>query len=141
MSQKKLTMIYSRYVKVKFKLNKPAHIWMCILDLSKVFIYEFHYNYIKNKYGNSSRQSVTDTDSSKYEIQTEDIYWYFSRERFDSSDSPTLKYYYNSNKLVVGKMKDETSGVDIEEFVGLKSKMFLLLVDHSSKYKKRKRCE
>ena len=38
-------------------------------------------------------------------------------------------------------MKDETSGVDIEEFVGLKSKMFLLLVDHSSKYKKRKRCE
>ena len=114
---------------------------MCILDLSKVFIYEFHYNYIKNKYGNSSRQSLTDTDSSKYEIQTEDIYWYFSRERFDSSDSPTLKYYYNSNKLVVGKMKDETSGVDIEEFVGLKSKMFLLLVDHSSNYKKRKRCE
>ena len=41
------------------------------------------------------------------------------------------KHYDNSNKLVIGKMKDETGGVTIEEFVGLKPKMYLFLVDNS----------
>ena len=31
-------------------LNKPSHIGMCILELSKALMYEFHYDYIKNKY-------------------------------------------------------------------------------------------
>ena len=52
-------------------LNKPAYIVMWILELNKVLIYEFHYNYIKNKYGNSSRPSFTDTDSLMYEIKSE----------------------------------------------------------------------
>ena len=47
---------------------------MCILDLSKVLMYEFHYVYIKNKYGNNSRLLFTDTDSLMYEIKTEDVY-------------------------------------------------------------------
>ena len=41
------------------------------------------------------------------------------------------KYYYNSNKLVIGKIKDETRGVTIEEFVGLKPKMYSFLLDNS----------
>ena len=41
---------------------------MCILELSKVLLYEFHYDYIKNKYGNNSRLLFTDIDSSMYEI-------------------------------------------------------------------------
>ena len=41
---------------------------MCILELSKVLMYEFHYDYIKNKYGNNSRLLFTDIDSSMYEI-------------------------------------------------------------------------
>ena len=41
--------------KVKLTLNKPAYTEMCILELRKVLIYEFHYDYIKNKYGNNPR--------------------------------------------------------------------------------------
>ena len=40
------------------------------------------------------------------------------------------KYYHDSNKLVIEKMKDGTGGVEIEEFVGLRTKMYSLLVDH-----------
>ena len=48
--------------------NKPACIGMCISELSKVLMYEFHYDYIKNKYGKNSRQLITDTDSFMHEI-------------------------------------------------------------------------
>ena len=41
--------------KVTLTLNKPAYIRMCILEFSKVLMYELHYNYIKNKCGNNSR--------------------------------------------------------------------------------------
>ena len=104
-------------------------------------MYEFHYDYIKNKYGNNSRLLFTDTDSLMYEIKTEDVYEDFSndKEMFDFSNYSTKsKYYDNSNKLVVGKMKDETAGVAIEEFFGLKPKMYLYLVDDNSEHKKAK---
>ena len=54
--------------KIALKLNKPAYIGMCILDLSKVLMYEFHYDYIKNKCGNKSKLLFTDTDTLMYEI-------------------------------------------------------------------------
>ena len=47
---------------------------MCIVELSKVLMYEFHYDYIKNKYGNNSKLLFTDNDSLMYEIKTEDVY-------------------------------------------------------------------
>ena len=46
---------------------------MCVLKLSKALMYEFHYDYIKNKYGNNSRLLFTDTDRLMYEIKTEDV--------------------------------------------------------------------
>ena len=55
-----------RKSKLALKLNKPAYIGMCILELSKVLMYEFHYDYIKNKYGNNPRLLFTDTDSLMY---------------------------------------------------------------------------
>ena len=76
-----------------------------------------------------------------YEIKTEDVYKDFSNDKkvFDYSDySAKSKYYDNSNKLVVGKMKDQTAGFATEEYVGLKSKMYLYLVDDNSKHKKAK---
>ena len=68
-----------------------------------------------------------------YEIKTEDVYKDFSnnKETDFSNSSFKSKYYDNLNKLVVGKMKDETAGVAIEEFVWLKPKMYLYLVDHN----------
>ena len=126
---------------VTLTLNKPAYIRMCILELSKVLMYEFHFDYIKNKYGNNSRLLFTGTDSLMYEIKTEDIYGDFSnnKEMFDFSNYSTKsKYYDNSNKLVIDKMTDETAGVAIEEFVKLKPKMYLCLVDGNSEHKKAK---
>ena len=51
---------------------------MCILELSKVLMYEFHYDYIKNKYDSKSKLLFTVTDSLIYEIKTEDVYEDFS---------------------------------------------------------------
>ena len=63
------------------KLNKPAYIEVCILDLSKVLIYEFHYDYIKDKYDRKSKLLLKDTDSSMHEIKTEDVYEGFSSDK------------------------------------------------------------
>ena len=74
-----------------------------------------------------------------YEIKTKDVYKDCSndKEMFDFSNYSTKsKYYDNSNKLVVGKMKDETAGAAIKEFVGLKPKMYSYLVDDNSEHKK-----
>ena len=76
-----------------------------------------------------------------YEIETENIYDDFSKNKqaFDFSNfSSKPKYYNDSNALVVGKMKDETAGVAIEKFVGLKPKMYTILVSDSSEYRKDK---
>ena len=54
---------------------------MCILQLAKLLMYEFHYDYIKNKYGDKSRLLFTDTASLMYEIKTEDAYEDFSSDK------------------------------------------------------------
>ena len=50
-------------------LNKPEYVGMCILDLSEVLMYEFHYDNIKNNYDNKSRLLFTDPDSLMYELK------------------------------------------------------------------------
>ena len=74
--------------KVTLTLNKPAYIGMSIFPLSKVLMYEFHYDYIKNKYGNNSKLLFTDTDSLVYQIKTDDVYEDFSNNKgmFDFSN-------------------------------------------------------
>ena len=66
-----------------------------------------------------------------YQIKTEYAYEGFS------SHKEISKYYDNSNKLVTGKMKDETGDIAIEESVGLKPKIFSFLGDNSQ-HKKQK---
>eukprot|EP01043_Picozoa_sp_COSAG02_P110894 COSAG02_NODE_47032_length_344_cov_0.726531_1_plen_114_part_11 len=64
-------------IKMKKKsitLNKPIYCGMGILDLSKLHMYRFHYDYIKNKYGDRAQLLMTDTDSLMYHIKTEDFY-------------------------------------------------------------------
>ena len=68
-----------------------------------------------------------------YETKTENVWKDFSSDKdiFDFSNySSKSKYYDNSNKLAIGNMKDETGSVAIEEFVGLKPKMYSFLVDN-----------
>ena len=88
-------------VKETLILNRPAYVAMCILDLSKVLMYNFHYNYIKKKYNNRARLLFTDTDSLTYEIEAEDVYndFWNDKDMFDNSDYPeSSPYYCNVNK-------------------------------------------
>ena len=77
-------------IKETLTLNRPAYLGMCILDLSKTLMYGFHYNYIKNKYGDRAKLLFTDTDSLTYEIEAGDInqdIWY-DKDKFNNSDYP-----------------------------------------------------
>ena len=120
-------------IKEVLTLNRPAYVGMCILDLSKTLMYDFHYNYIKQKYGDKAKLLFTDTDSLTYEIQTEDVYQDFwnDKDRFDNSDYPESSPYFDkTNKKVIGKFKDEAAGIPITEFVGLRSKMYSYIKDN-----------
>ena len=120
-------------IKGALTLNRPAYVGMCILDLSKTLMYDFHYTYIKRMYGNKAKLLFTDTDSLTYEIEMEDVYKDFWNDKnmFDNSDYPeNSPYYCNANKKVIGKFKDEACEVPIVEFIGLKSKMYSYVKDN-----------
>ena len=116
--------------RTKLKYDKPIYLGMCILDLSKTLMYDFHYNYIKKKYGDNAMLLFTDTDSLAYEIKTDDFYADISNDvesRFDTSDYPKdhpSGIKTGVNKKVIGMFKDEASGKQIEEFVGLRAKLY-----------------
>ena len=121
-------------IKETLTLNRPAYVGMCILDLSKTLMYDFHYNYIKEKYGDKAKLLFTDTDSVTYEIEAEDVYQDFwnDKDRFDNSDYPENSPYFDkTNKKVIGKFKDEACGIPITEFVGLRSKMYSYIKDNN----------
>ena len=120
-------------VKETLTLNRPAYVGMCILDLSKMLMYNFHYNYIKKKYNNRARLLFTDTDSLTYEIEDEDVYKDFwnDKDMFGNSDYPeSSPYYCNVNKKIIEKFKDEACGIPITECIGLKSKMYSYVKDN-----------
>ena len=121
-------------IKETITLNRPAYVGMCILNLSKTLMYDFHYNYIKQKYDNKAKLLLfTDTDSLTYEIQTDDVYadFWSDKDKFDNSDYNKESPFYNTaNKKVIGKFKDEACGVPITEFVGLRSKMYSYMKDN-----------
>lgn len=118
------------------KLFKPIYIGMSILDLSKTFVFDFHYSYIKPKYGNRAKLLFTDTDSLTYVIETDDIYqdMYQDKHQFDFSGYPHDHPCYNTeNKKVLGKMKDELNGIPLKSFCGLRAKMYSLTDGHVEK--------
>ena len=120
-------------IKETLTMNRPAYVGACILDLSKTLMYDFHYNYIKHKYGNKAKLLFTDTDSLTYEIETNDAYANFwkNKDKFDNSDYDKESPFYNAvNKKVIGKFKDESAGIPITEFVGLRSKMYSYVKDN-----------
>ena len=130
--------------KTSLTMNKPVYLGMSILDLSKIIMFDFHYKYIKPKYGNKAKLLFTDTDSFLYEIQTEDFYKDISgdvRDRFDTSDYPEghpSGIPTGINKKVLGMFKDEAAGKSIKEFVGLRAKLYSYKMDEG---KENKRCK
>ena len=128
--------------KTRVKMNKPIYLGLSILDISKILMYEFWYDYIKPKYGNDVKLCYMDTDSFVMNIKTEDFYKDIANDvekRFDTSNyevdrpSPTGK-----NKKVVGLMKDELGEKIITEFVSLRPKTYSYLTDDGKEDKKAK---
>ena len=120
--------------RTKLYFNKPVYLGMCILDISKTLMYEFHYEYIKRKYGDKAKLLFTDTDSLMYEIQTTDFYKDIAPDvqtMFDTSNYPKEHPFgikTGVNKKVIGLMKDEAGGKIITEFVGLRAKNYVFLL-------------
>ena len=115
--------------KTVLTLNKPIYVGFCILELSKLLMCQFHYNYVLKIFDNV-KLLFTDTDSLVYEIEGGNVYdqCFKDKHLFDFGGySKDSVYYDDSNKKVLGKMKDELSAVKIDEFVGLKSKMYSLI--------------
>ena len=126
--------------------NKPVYLGMCILDLSKTLMYDFHHNCIKQKYEDKAKLLFTDTDSLMYEIQTEDFYKDVSvdvKHRFDTSNYCTNHpsgILSKLNKRVIGMFKNEVGGDFIDEFVGLRAKLYSYKIIENEKCKDKK-CE
>ena len=102
--------------------NKPVYVGFTVLDLSKWKMYDFHYNFIKKNF--DAELLFTDTDSLTYEIKSENVYEEFFKwkDLFDFSNySKDSKFFDETNKKVIGKMKDEFAGVIVTEFIGSKN--------------------
>lgn len=121
--------IVSRHL-TSLTLNRPLYTGFSVLDISKIYMYQFHYDHIKNRYDTKAKLLFTDTDSLCYVIQTDNIYLDMVQNinLYDTSDYPEDHFLHSKkNKKVLGKMKDEMNGEPPQEFVGLRSKMYSML--------------
>lgn len=127
--------------KLEVIINKPIYIGLSILDISKVALYDFHYNFMKQKLGNLCKLLYTDTDSLIYDIKHDNIYKFMLEniEKFDTSNYPENDVRLpRKNKKIAGLMKDECNGEIITEFIGLKSKMYSIKIEGGGLIKKAK---
>ena len=127
--------------KTLVKLDKPIYTGFTVLELSKLHMYDYHYNHVMKKYGPSKAKLLfTDTDSLTYLITTGNIYQDMKHDEhlYDFSEYPKDHLLFSeSNKKVIGKFKDETAGVPIVEFVGLRAKMYSMLAKDAKKDQKK----
>ena len=137
--------------KTKVKMNEPIYLGLSILEISKILMYEFWYDYMKPKYNINVKLCDMDTDSFIMNIKTNDCYKDIASDvenRFDTSNYeantsetsalarrplPTGK-----NKKVIGLMKDKLGGKIITEFVTLRPKTYSFLTDDGKEDKKAK---
>ena len=110
--------------KVKVIMNKPVYLGQATLDLSKIVMYEFHYDYMLPKYGSNLKLCYMDTDSLVYQIETEDFYEDIAKDvstRFDTSGYCKDRLLpMGLNKKVIEMMKDELGGAIMTEFIAPK---------------------
>ena len=122
--------------KTKVKMNKPIYLRLSILEISKILMYGFWYDYIKPKYNNNVKLYYTDTDSFIINIKTNDFY---------EDIASDVEYYEVKRPLLMGKnkkviclMKDKLGGKIITEFVTLRPKTYSFLTDVGKEDKKAK---
>ena len=128
--------------RTKVKMNKPIYLGLSILEISKLLMYEFWFDYMKPKYGDNVKSCYMDTDSFIMNIKTEDFYRDIANgveKRFDTSnyevDRPLST---GKHKKVIGLMKDELGGRVITEFVALRPKTYSYLTDDCKEDRKAK---
>ena len=123
-------------------MNKPVYLGLPISEISKTLMYEFWYDYIKPKYGDNAKLCYMDTDSFIMHIKTEDFYKDIANDvekRFDTSNYEVNRpLSTGENKKVIGLMKDELRGKILTEFVALRPKTYLYLMDDGRSDKKAK---
>ena len=128
--------------KTRVKMNKPIYLGFSILDISKILMYEFWYDYMKSKYGNNVKLCYMDTDSFIMNIKKEGFYKDIANDiekRFDTSNYEVNRPLpTENNKKVIGLMKDELAEKIITEFVTLTPKTYSYLTDDGQEDKKAK---
>ena len=121
-------------------LNKPLYVGFSVLDLSKLHMYRFHYENMRERYSNINL-CFTDTDSLLYEVETHDLYsgMLNDAESYDFSDYEPTHHCFDGihekdverirmeNKKALGKFKDELKGLTLKELIGLRPKCYSLL--------------
>ena len=130
--------------KTRVKITKPLYLGMSILDIIKILMYEFWYDYIKPKYGHSGNLCYTDTDSfiinikikDFFEDASNDVERWFDTSNYDKNDKRPLPI--GKNKKVTGLFKDKLGGKIIREVVALKLKTNAYLMEDGSDHKKAK---
>ena len=128
----------------KVEMNKPVCLGLSIIQIRKILMCEFRYNYIKPKYQNNAKLCCMETYSFIIHIKIEDVYediandvkkW-FNTSNYSEIDNRPLPR--GMNKKVIGLMKDELGGKIIKEFIALRPKTYSYLMDDNSNKKKDK---
>ena len=126
--------------KTKILMNKSVYLGLSILELSKIMMHEFRYDYVKPKSDGKAKLCYMDTDSFIVYIKTYDIYNDIAEDvetRFDTSNHELDRPFpEGKNKKVIGLMKDKLGGKIMTKFVGLRVKTYSYLIDDGSEDKK-----
>ena len=111
-------------------MDKPVYLWQATLDYSKIIMYEFHYKYMKPKYGENLWLCYRDTNSFVYNIKTDDFYKDIADDveaRFNTSgysSSRVRPLSIGVNKKVIGLMKNELGGRIMTEIMAVRLKLY-----------------
>ena len=123
-------------------MNKPVSLGLSILEIQKIVMHEFWYDYLRSKYGEKAKLCCMDTDSSLVYVRAENTSSEISKDfqtSFDISnyklDKPLAK---GKNKKVIGLVKDELSEKIMREFIGLREKSYSYLRGNNDEDKKAK---
>ena len=130
--------------KTRIKMTKPLHLGMPILDISKILMYKFCYDYISPKYRDKAKLCYTDTDSFLIPIKTEDFFEDITNDvekwldisNYDKIDKRSLPIV--KNQKVPGLSKDELGGTIIIEIVAIRPKTYAYLTGDGNEHKKAK---
>ena len=125
-------------------MHKPVYLGLSILELSKILMYEFWYDYVKPKHGEKVKLCYMDTDSFLLYKKIDDIYKNIAKDVERKFDTSNYESECNSferplpkekNKKVIGLMKDELSRKIMIIFFGLRAKTYSYLIDDGSEDK------